>query len=355
MIKNIEIQDFKCFRNNTISLNKATLLLGTNSGGKSSFIQSILLSKIILDNRRVNLIDNSFNINFNSFEDIINVEADDSFIFEIKNDKHECLKVKCMSGEDTNILDTEVFGETGILSSEIIYLSADRNISKIQMGGDISNLNLGASNEHLAFILEKGKQKNKINFFKERNHWTTSDTQLLDIQINDWLNYILPNNYVTAINYKYDHLYSLGFGANGKPFKQSNVGFGVSFILPIIVAGLTAEPESIVIVENPELHLHPKAQSNIAAFLATVASNGVQVIIETHSDHIINGFRKAVLNTQINLNNTDLVINYFENSPNCKVEEVLLNEHAEVDNWPKGFMDQSEEDLFEIRKLRRRK
>ncbi|MBK9636389.1 MAG: AAA family ATPase [Bacteroidetes bacterium] len=74
-----------------------------------------------------------------------------------------------------------------------------------------------------------------------------------------------------------------------EPFSAENVGFGLSYALPIIVAALSSSENSLILVENPEAHLHPRGQSQLAKLLALAAQSGVQIIIETHSEHIING------------------------------------------------------------------
>lgn len=79
----------------------------------------------------------------------------------------------------------------------------------------------------------------------------------------------------------------------GDPVVATNIGFGISYVLPIIVTGLIAKPDTIMVVENPEAHLHPSAQSKIGQFLAVIAQSGVNVIVETHSDHVINGIQIA--------------------------------------------------------------
>jgi hypothetical protein len=73
-----------------------------------------------------------------------------------------------------------------------------------------------------------------------------------------------------------------------------NVGFGLTQVLPLVVAGITAKENDILLIENPEVHLHPAGQAHVGAFLAEVAASGVQVIVETHSDHVLNGIRRAV-------------------------------------------------------------
>lgn len=359
MIKSISINNYKCFKENNINLNKGNLLLGTNSGGKSSFIQALLLSQMSLESisngkNSLDLITNTYGLNLYSFDEVIHSEAIDDFFTVIINDNDSISKLEFRPNDDKNVVELTLIGEKPQQIRELIYLSADRSISKYQKGGDINNVHLGQLNEYLGYILDKGRQKNVIKIDKKRNHWENKDTSVLDIQINDWLNYILPKSRVTASNTGTDNYFSLLFGEKSS-LHQTNVGYGISFVLPIIIAGLIAKENTVLVVENPELHLHPQAQSNIASFLAVIASSGVQVIIETHSEHIVNGFRKAVLFNENPLEVEDLTINYFTINGSCLVEEVQLNERAEITHWPVGFMDQEERDLLEIRKLRFKK
>ena len=109
-----------------------------------------------------------------------------------------------------------------------------------------------------------------------------------------------------------------------------------------------------MIVENPEAHLHPSAQSKIGRFLAMVANSGVNVIVETHSDHFVNGIQIATALKEID---KDLVtINYFsqeEYSEQPNVESITINEKGELSNWPKGFFDQTQVDFAELFKIRK--
>jgi predicted ATPase len=134
-------------------------------------------------------------------------------------------------------------------------------------------------------------------------------------------------------------------------YKPANVGFGYSYVLPLIVTGLIAKPSDVVIIENPEAHLHPRAQTRIAEFFSKVASIGVQVFIESHSEHILNGLRICALNPEIKLTNEDLTIHYFNESYTS--EKLIINEKGKITNWPQGFFDQQEIDLAEIFKYSR--
>lgn len=359
MIDNINLQNFKCFDNNTIRLNKATLLLGINSGGKSSFIQGLLLAKMGLESIRksnaksLDLTSNEHDLNLYSFDEIIYDQANEDFITINLDHNSDRYLVRFNPTEDNNVVRIENLGDDLKDEIPLIYLNAERMITRYQKSGDINNIRLGEDNEYLGYILEKG-QKRQIEVYVDRNHWDSKDIKFLDIQINNWLNFILPGSKVSAKSIGSDNYVSLLFGDNSNRH-QTNIGYGISFILPIIVAGLISKKNSILIVENPELHLHPKAQSNIATFLSIVAASGVQVIIETHSEHIVNGFRKSVLDKINPIKPSEVTINYFNFNGKSNVEEIELSENAEITHWPVGFMDQEENDLFEIRKMRLKK
>ena len=86
-----------------------------------------------------------------------------------------------------------------------------------------------------------------------------------------------------------------GLDALADRMRPTNMGFGVSYALPVITAGLLAPAGSLLVVENPEAHLHPAGQSRVGRFLAHLAASGVQVVAETHSDHVLNGVRLAAV------------------------------------------------------------
>src|SRR5438046_1441121 len=88
--------------------------------------------------------------------------------------------------------------------------------------------------------------------------------------------------------------YSLGHQVASSEYRPTNVGFGITYALPIVVSILSARPGSLVIIENPEAHLHPRGQVRMGELLSLASTAGIQVLIETHSDHVLNGIRLAV-------------------------------------------------------------
>jgi predicted ATPase len=133
-------------------------------------------------------------------------------------------------------------------------------------------------------------------------------------------------------------------------FSAENVGFGISYVLPLIVVILSAKPSSLILIENPEAHLHPKAQSKLIELMALAAQNGVQILVETHSDHIINGTLVAVkkYETHQGIAHNKVKIYYFHRSDNHHTTEVTnlpVLEGGQIKNPPTGFFDQIETDL----------
>lgn len=124
-----------------------------------------------------------------------------------------------------------------------------------------------------------------------------------------------------------------------------NVGFGLTQVLPLVVAGVTANENDILLIENPEVHLHPAGQARMGAFLAEVAANGVQVIVETHSDHVLNGIRRAVKAGVLPPRHACL---HFFRSRTEALDQVVsptLDASGNIDAWPDGFFDQFDKDM----------
>lgn len=175
-------------------------------------------------------------------------------------------------------------------------------------------------------------------------------------QTSEWLGFILDNpNFSIQLDDSDKYRSSIAFNMKGKSYTPPNVGFGYSYTLPIVLSGLIAKKDEILIIENPEAHLHPRAQSRLAQFLAKVASLGVQVIIESHSEHILNGIRIASISPDIGISNDEVSIFYFHEKGNELFTQLPIEQDGSIKNWVDGFFDQQEIDLSELFKLNRAK
>lgn len=165
---------------------------------------------------------------------------------------------------------------------------------------------VGISGEYTPLMLKK--YANRDVWFSEA---PTSDALSLNMAkikfknvVNSWLTYIGLGNY--TIKYADE---SLKINIDGHSI--SNVGFGASQALPILVGSILQSLDGCLILEQPEIHLHPRAQMNMADFLIASAMSKRELIVETHSDHIINRvIRRAMESPEINRN---IKIYFIEN------------------------------------------
>lgn len=356
MIDSIAVRNFKCFKDETMELSSLNLLLGVNSGGKSTVIQAILLydearRKAEKNEALLNLLDTKYGVTLYSFEEILNQDSDEE-LFTIEIEEKGLKKVMVCSGtEDANGIFCRFSGEDSSHTyKNIYYFSSDRRITPYQRKGEMTQRTLGKEQQYLAYLIDKGKTS-KIEIDERRNP-PGQTVSLFDMQMNSWLDCILPGNRVEVLPSGNDGLLTLLLGSGGERH-ITNVGFGVSFILPIIAGGLLARKGDLLIVENPELHLHPKAQTEMAGFLSVVAAAGVQVIVETHSDHIVNGVRKACLKKDNPIGCSSVLMYFFNQEEEKRAEKIELDEMAEICKWPDGFLDQTETDLYEMRMMRK--
>jgi predicted ATPase len=116
--------------------------------------------------------------------------------------------------------------------------------------------------------------------------------------------------------------------------------------LPIITACLASSKDRVLLIENPEAHLHPSGQSLMGTFIAQAVSAGVQIIVETHSDHVLNGVRKAVKNHI--LSRDKVAIHFFSPSVKDQVISPLIDQRGNLDAWPQGFFDQFDIDTSSL-------
>ena len=100
-----------------------------------------------------------------------------------------------------------------------------------------------------------------------------------------------------------------------------------------------------MLIENPEVHLHPAGQAFMGEFLADIARAGVQVIVESHSDHVLNGIRRAVKTGR--LTPEHVVIHFFgaRSDDGAQVHSPTLDAAGNIDIWPEGFFDQFDKDM----------
>ena len=136
-----------------------------------------------------------------------------------------------------------------------------------------------------------------------------------------------------------------------RSYRATNVGFGISYTLPVLAA-LLSPSGTLCLIENPEAHLHPRGQTKLGELAVRAGLSGVQVIVETHSDHFIDGVRIAVRDRLIEP--SSIAIHYFERRGiTAAVSSPQLDTEGRLSSWPEGFFDQHEKNLAKLLAPRR--
>lgn len=379
MISTIRIERFKCFEDVVIDFGKISLLAGSNGAGKSTVIQSILLLRQAylsgnLEGDRLQLNGDLINIGTakdalfgGSQEDSISFTiyfsqySDEEYRYEFYYDKENPYQhfmnrvlhnLPLHLSKRIKTIEPLFTPSVGPFAPRFSYLMAERlgpRLTYPMSSLPDNEAHVGIQGEFTAYCLAKFGNDPIIN----KGMALKNDEEKMNITLSQqtqlWMRQIMPGlafNVEPITKADMVRLELKIYGERTDYLRPTNMGFGISYSLPIVVAGLMAEPGTMLIVENPEAHLHPSAQSNIAQFLSRVANNNVQVIIETHSDHVLNGLRLAVKNKIIDDEHVNLL--YFlhnEKLGRNTVEKPEIAKDGGIDHWPEGFFDQFEKDL----------
>lgn len=175
--------------------------------------------------------------------------------------------------------------------------------------------------------------------------------RLLDI-VDHWLQDVSPGAHLQIRSVRSADAVIAGFSfdrpgdVTSQPHRATNVGFGLSYVLPVVLA-LLSEPGTLCLIENPEAHLHPRGQTRLAELAARAAAAGVQVFAETHSDHFLDGVRLAVRDGLIAP--ADTAIHYFERDDRrAVVSSPTIDADGRLSRWPAGFFDQHDDNLARL-------
>lgn len=169
-------------------------------------------------------------------------------------------------------------------------------------------------------------------------------------QVDAWLDRLAPgaNANVQALPVASTLALQFRLSATGEWRRPANVGYGLTYAFPILVALLAAQRGDIVVIDSPEAHLHPQAQSRMGRMLATFASAGVQLLVETHSDHVLNGARLAVRDGVIASEDISLLFFAGASSEGHGVTIPRIDREGRIDEWPEGFFDQGDKDVSRL-------
>lgn len=347
---NLNINGFKCFVDKHFELNNLTLLTGANASGKSSVIQALLFLKYVSESEEANKVlslDNPrFAFDFGYADSLINRESqEDKVMIGIEGNG-----LMSFDGEKQN-QDRKLVVEAShldllkkVFANGLTYLNAERQGPRYEyVLKPTEEMSCGCHGENTGNVVnDNWNSRIAGNRLPDNNE----ETAFFNIALDKWIDYIFP-----GIAVRVTPVGSQSFkvivrdNTHNVNTDSTNIGFGISYALPILVGALLARDNSWLVVENPEAHIHAKAQSNMGFFLGMMAAAGMRVVAETHSEHIVNGIRRAAIVSE-RLKPEEVNIYFFKGK--SESELITVDRYGNLSDFPVDFFDQSRQDMLEI-------
>ena len=389
MLTGIDLKHFKCFDLLKLPLRPLTLLFGANASGKSSVLQAlVLLHQTITEHEWSDrLLLNGRAIRLGTVADVVDQRARRSCQIALRTDDDEIRWEFAGEPADMAMAVTRVWTDekewerrpegwyqyvpqeaddrgwslhdlypwqegyhlgSPLPLHRVSYLSAERaGPQEMYPLEDIwFKRGVGSSGEYAVSALYTGRD--------EPVHGGLAIEKVSPIrlrQVEARMNRFFPGCELDLQKIPHTNAVTLGLRTSNDVNFHAPVhsGYGLTQVLPIVVAALSSGPKGLLLIENPEVHLHPRGQAAMGEFLAEVATTGAQVIMETHSDHVLNGIRRAVKKGLMSPD--DAALHFFRPRWHSEQERVpqvhspVLDSEGNIDTWPDGFFDQFDKDM----------
>jgi len=373
MLRKLHVASFKCFEELELALAPLTLLSGVNGGGKSSVIHSLVLMAQTLAEREWgrSLLLEGRELSLGSAADVMNQQstrrrlslgaatAEERVVWTFKAEDRRALSLELdravVDGEAVELTDPVRWLLPEERARRSAVVAALRRLSWItaERVGPRELLPLRDAHGH-RHVGARGELAAGLLYWREsdpvRGELCVPKTPpTLFHQVRARMQEFFPGCDFRVSPIDGASAVSLRLRSNARADFQrpQNVGFGLTQLFPILVAALAAERGDLLVVENPEVHLHPQAQQRAGTLLAQVAASGVQVVVETHSDHVLNGVRLAVKAADIAP--SDVAVHFFApDNGSFLPKSPRLDADGRLDAWPAGFFDQFDVALSQL-------
>ena len=339
MINKIAIKNYKIISNADLNIKPLTIIAGPNSVGKSSLIQAITLCSLG-DNSKLDLLED-----YSNYEAVVN---QDYYGFPVE------INIKDIFSSDIIITQNEITEHHSknifrIFDKNFFLLMADRNSLKSieKMPYNLSS-KFGANGEYTLGTFYNNKDK---EIYKKLLVDLPSNT--LKAQVAWWLSKLTDSECRVNVSKINPQEVQVSFKINDYDnLTPNNVGIGNSFLVKLITLCLLAKPDDILCIENPEIHLHPKAQALLGKFFAHIVNACIQLIIETHCEHLIDVIRYEIFKKRLPSENAIIL---YKSSLVSNFDEISINEDGNyidsennIQSFPDGFFDSTLKELTEM-------
>ncbi len=365
MVRSLRLHNFKCFEDQILGFGNLTLLAGLNGSGKSSVIQSMALLRQSYQQgllQEVGLALNGDLVQLGTGKDVFFEGAtSNQFGFDADFADHVHGSWRFDYDREADVVRLisdpvpELIYSRNLFADNFQYLSAERigprTTSAISDYMVREHRQLGTRGEYTSHFLSLF-QGQKIVSGVLAHPRATAPT--LKPQVEAWMSEISPGVRIDVMSYTDIDVVSLQYSfvmgeQVSNRYRSTNVGFGITYTLPVVVALLSASPGALVLLENPEAHLHPQGQVRMGELMARAASCGIQIVVESHSDHILNGVRVAVREGL--LSPEQLRLYFLERTSQQMSSHVIsprVDHNGRIDQWPDGFFDEWEKSLEKL-------
>ena len=370
MLTRLDIEYFKCFEILRLPLAPLTLLSGSNASGKSSVLQALVLLHQTMREHEwsTRLMLNGDAVRMGTVTDVVDKvhgrrtfglgladgdleyrwtfsgeRSEMSMIVErvvvpgSESERPEILRYLLPNrvGDAVPSVAKRLRGLTYVTAERVgpreVYALEDRQIATV----------VGPAAEHAISVLFWGREEHVLPLIALEN---VPPTRLRQVEAR--MRIFFPGCALTVQQVPQANAVTLGLRTSDDTdfHRPIHVGFGLTQVLPIIIAGLSAAEADILLIENPEV-LHPAGQALMGQFLAEVARAGVQVVLETYSDHILNGIRRSVKAGLLTPEQTAIHFFMPRGGSGAQVISPQLDTRGNIDTWPAGFFDQFDKDM----------
>lgn len=372
MIRKLHLKNFKSHKDTLLETKPLTIITGVNNIGKSSVLQALLLLRQSFKKGRLY---EGLDLN----KPLVYVGVGNDVLYRLA--QNPILTIELDTDNTSSIFNFDV-NEEALVSSFIPLKN-----SQVDIKGDSKDALFGVNFQYLSasrlagtsdFPLDTYEVKNEKQISREMgqgelvgnflyeykgeptfNYTGTGDGDTLALidQVIYWESLISSGITIDVQKNADNTGFRIFYGTKGTEGNKSieglraeNIGYGVSYSLSVVTALLSAKPGALIMIENPEAHLHPEGQAELARLMCLVAQRGIQVIVETHSDHIVNGVLvncKRFEKEGYGIDRENVSMYYFSEQDEEHAviyEEVKILHGGHIEYQPKGFFDRVEYD-----------
>ena len=373
MLDSLRLDSFRCFEAVDLPLRGLTLLTGLNGAGKSTLIQALAVLKQTLqsDLRTSQLMLNGPEVTLGSFNRVVHDLTDgthfaigvssgeERLLWTFEGERHDLAAQvaqvaiggdRCQDVDEFHfLLPTSAVTENriNIMKSiaSVTHLTSERPTPQAIHRLELPQAPKSVGRDGSVAVALLHMLRDEV-VEQGARHPDVKNPRLI-AQVEGWMRHLFPGFRMQVVHFPDSNVVTLGIRLSDATnfHSPAQTGYGLTQVLPVFIAALVSRPGEILAVENPENDLHPRGQALVGEFLCRIAACGVQVLVESHSDHVLNGIRRAVKERTIE--SGEAIVHFLSTSEDGgpMIDTLEVDENGVIDAWPVGFFDQLERDL----------